>query len=278
MTLSPFLAMPIALAGNACLSLGMVLQKKHVGWIEARKSKKAHGRDLSLWMLGFILMNLQPIFIYVSLFGLSPNVAASAAGSSVAFTALFSAPILGEKLTVSRIVWTIALFGAIALSGLAGASGSQGATAPGFSAPAIIAAFIIPFSVALVLAGAGGRPGFRKFFALGMGATAGALGGFMVLAMRVVQSGPGSLAAWLLAPWLWLYIAAGVGAFALSQKAYAAGSLAQVAPAFYGMQVLWPALASYAAFGTPFIPLQALSFAAIALAVFFMAKPAPGGT
>ncbi len=128
------------------------------------------------------------------------------------------------------------------------------------------------------MASAGKRPAFKKFFAVGMGGTAGALGGFMVLAMRVIQSGPGTLAAWIFAPWLWLYVAAGVSAFVLSQKAYAAGSLGQVAPAFYGMQVLWPALASYAVFATPFIPLQVLAFAAIALAVFFMARPVPGGT
>ncbi len=289
MTLSPLIAMPIALAGNACLSLGMVLQKKHVAWLYARKTPEGRvapgfRHDVAMWMAGFVLMNLQPIFLFVSLFGLSANVAASAAGSSVAFTALFSVPLLGEKLTRSRIWWTLALFGAIALAGLtgspdtadaaaAGSSSSVASVAAPFSAAAVIVAFIIPFALAIVVAGLGSRPRFKAFFASGMGAAAGALGGFMVLPMRVIQSGPGTLASWLFAPWLWLYIAAGVSAFVFSQKAYGAGSLGQVAPAFYGMQVLWPAVASYAVFSTPFAPLQALAFAAIAAAVFFMARP-----
>ena len=298
MTLSPIVALPIALAGNACLSLGMVLQKKHVAWLGARKRAESRStpgfrRDLVIWTIGFVLMNLQPIFLYISLFGLPANVAASTAGSSVAFTALFSVPLLGERLSPRRILWTLALFSAIALAGVSGGRGdSGGGESAAASMSAIFVVFVLPLVAALLVSRAGrdfpaagpsptANVGVRKSggamrgtFAAFMGATAGALGGFMVIPMRVLQSGPGSLESWLFAPWLWLYIAAGVSAFVFSQKAYAAGGLGTVAPAFYGMQVLWPALASYLVFGTAFVPFQAVSFAAIAAAVWFMARPA----
>jgi hypothetical protein len=105
-----------------------------------------------------------------------------------------------------------------------------------------------------------------------MGAASGALGGFMVLPMRILQGAGLSLGAWFATPWIYLYVLAGISAFVYSQKAYARGSLGQVAPAFYGMQVLWPAIASYAVFGAAFLPLQAAAFALIALAVYGSAR------
>ncbi len=47
--------------------------------------------------------------------------------------------------------------------------------------------------------------------------------------------------------------------------------MAAVAPAFYGMQVLWPALASYFVFGATFYPVQTAAFALVALCVAFIA-------
>lgn len=280
MTFHPLAAFAAALAGNAALSLGMVLQKKHVGWIGARRGRILTGategqgdissfrRDRRAWLAGVALVNLQPVFIYAALLGLPPAVVASTAGASVAFSALFSVPLLGERLRPAKAGWAVALFAGIVAAGLSGgAVSSVGA----ISTSAVVLAFALPVCVALsaIVLGRKTRPG--SFFAPATAAAAGGLGGFMVLPLRLLQTGGGTIADWLYRPWLYLYLAAGIGSFALVQLAYRAGRMERVAPAFYGMQVLWPALASLVVFGGAPNPVQLLAFALIALSVVRLA-------
>lgn len=259
---SPLVSMFAALVGNAILSLGLVLQKRHVAWLSGRYPGRA--RDAAAWILGFVLMNIQPVFVYLALTGLAANVVAAAGGASVAFTALFSVPLLGERLTRRRAVWTLALFAALAAAGLRGGRGSGGISPLG-----MYAAFAIPAGAvgALAVFERSGRPSPATAFA----AAAGAFSGFMVLAMDGLKAlAAGGLAGWVGSPFLYLYIAAGVGAFAVNQIAYRKGSMAAVAPAFYGMQVLWPALCAYFVTGAAFDAPQALAFIAIAASIIIM--------
>ncbi|MFZ2634747.1 MAG: hypothetical protein WAX33_00210, partial [Rectinemataceae bacterium] len=183
---SPFASMGVALAGSAILSLGMVLQKRHVGWIGAKKAAAAntkvsaavsanatsssadavtaaassvaaarHGdrtRDVLLWSLGFVLMNIQPIFVYVALLGLPANVVSAAAGASVAFTAIFSALLLGEKMSRRKVFWTAVLFISVAVAGLRGVSGSRE-----LYDPALYGAFALPLALAVFILALGKR-------------------------------------------------------------------------------------------------------------------------
>ena len=47
--------------------------------------------------------------------------------------------------------------------------------------------------------------------------------------------------------------------------------MASVAPAYYGMQVLWPALASYFIFGAKFLLAKTAAFALVAVCVVAIA-------
>lgn len=269
MSLNPLLAAFVALVGNFVLSLGMVLQKRNVSWIGHKGARDgAFARARGGWLLGFLLMNLAPIFNYVALLGLAPNVVAAAIGSSVAFTALLSSALLGERLGLWRGVWTALMFAAIAAAGLRGSSG-----AGSLIVPALYAFLALPLAAALVclLLRRARRSGG---LAVAIAAVAGSMGGFMILPLRALQIGAvPTIAGWLSSPFLYLYAVAGVGSFSVVQVAYKDGEMSSVSPAYYGMQVLWPALASYFAFGSPFDPLQAAAFLAIALCVVFVARP-----
>ena len=276
------LAAAAALGGNALLSLGMVLQKRNVAWLGAARPLDRGSRRAALgWLAGFMLVNAAPAFNYLALLGLPPNVVSAAAGSNVAFTALFAAPLLGERLGPRRAAFSALLFGAIALAGLRGGEAGGGA----FSPAALYAFIALPAAAAALAwallrarrgraapAGAAERKGDRAL-ALLFAAVAGSCGGYMVLPMRALQlAAGGEVARWLSTPYPYLFLAGGIGGFVHVQVAYREGEMASVAPLYYGLQVLWPALASYFVFSSPFDPLQAAAFLAIAAAIALISR------
>jgi drug/metabolite transporter (DMT)-like permease len=275
-TLSPALAAAVILAGNAVLSLGNTLQKLNIGWMDkgaaAAESRPCAASFLG-WLVGFALMNVVPVFQFIALLGLPANVVGAAAGSSVAFTAIFSRILLGEKLGARKAVLTLVLFASIAAASLLGGGPAGDA---GFS-PIALAAFIaIPLAAAPFLLAA--RPRRKgKVLAVMFAAVSGCFGGYMVVAMRALQLDAGAAisAGWLASPYLYAFLLCGFGGFSIVQLAYKDGEMSSVAPALYGMQVLWPALASYFVFGSPFIALQAAAFVLVAACVAAIAGGAP---
>jgi drug/metabolite transporter (DMT)-like permease len=273
MIVVPAAAAAIAVSGNFCLSLGMTLQKRHVGWIGRSPGGPPWRRpwdasfypDFALWFVGFTLMNLVSVFTFFALMGLTTNVVSAITGTSVAFTAILAKVMLKEKLGARRLAWTVALFASIAAAGLLGEGGSSGAE--GFSPAALYAFLGIPLAAGIALFALRGRfKGSRH--AAAIAAASGALGGFMLFPMRAIQvvAVPGLLGA-LTSPYLYAYFAAGIASFILIQAAYKDGEMSAVAPALYGMQVLWPALGSHFVFGTPVRPAQSAAFVAVALCV-----------
>jgi len=309
--MSPLPAIIIGLSGNFLLSLGMVLQKRHVAWMGYKgRRDAAFRRDLLGWLLGFILMNVAPVTNYFALLGLAANVVSALIGADVAFTALLVAFFLKERLGGAEIAWTAVLFVALGLAGFRGGSPS-----PGFSVSPYLLFYVLPVAVGLVAllsrwrlaardkaataggaataanadgvtnadgaadtasgpvgAAAGAKPRHGKL-AVVFACVAGAFGGYMVLTMRALQLAAGNdLVRWLSTPYLYLYMLGGILSFVTVQLAYKDGSMGTVSPAFYGMQVLWPALASYAVLGAAFDALQAAAFGAIALSIFMISR------
>jgi drug/metabolite transporter (DMT)-like permease len=282
MVIPPAAAAVIAVSGNFVLSLGMALQKRHVGWIGHRPARapwRAPGfppererrregrfyRDFAFWFLGFMLMNIVPGFQYFALMGLSTNVVGAAAGTSIAFTAVLAKLFLKERLGKWRLVWSAILFAAIAAAGFLGDAGTS--VAEGLS-PAALYVFIgIPLVAGTALFIVRGRVKGPRL-ATAIAAVSGCLGGFMVFALRALQvaAAPG-IAGWLVSPYFYAYFVAGISSFVLIQTAYKDGEMAAVAPALYGMQVLWPALGSHFVFGAKFFPAQMAAFVLVAACV-----------
>jgi len=262
----PALAASVAVVGNFVLSLGMTLQKQHIGWIGRDRPPGARrGRDLALWLLGTCLMNVVWIFTFVALFGLSTNVVGAITGTSVAFTAMLAKLMLKEKLGKRRLAWTIALFAAIAAAGFLGETGASGGKD---LSPGSLYAFL-----AVPLAAGGLLWAFRSRLrgprlAAGIAAASGAIGGFMIFPMRAIQVSVGpELSSVVASPYLYAYLVAGLTSFVLIQVAYKDGEMSTVAPALYGMQVLWPAIGSPFVFGSAFSLPQAAAFLLVAVCV-----------
>jgi drug/metabolite transporter (DMT)-like permease len=282
MRLSPYEAAAIALLGSLVLSLGMSLQKRYIGWIgrpaecpptiERRRKGRVY-RDFGLWFFGFMLQNSVPVFQYFALMSLSTHVVAAVSGASVAFTAILARLFLRERLGRWRLAWTIILFVAIAAAGVFGESGSSGAEA--FSMAALYVFLGLPLAMGIALLAARKRHRGPRLAAV-LAASSGCLGGFMLFPLRAIQfaASPG-IPGWLSSPFLYAYLGAGISSFVLLQTAYKDGEMASVAPAYYGTQVLWPAIGSLFVFGAAFLPAQAAAFALVAVCVALIAGAPP---
>jgi len=72
------------------------------------------------WLTGFILMNIQPVFNYIALEKLTPNIVAALSGSNIIFTIVLSYFLLGEHIKSSKIPWIGLLALSLAYAGLSG--------------------------------------------------------------------------------------------------------------------------------------------------------------
>jgi drug/metabolite transporter (DMT)-like permease len=269
-------AAAIALAGSLLLSMGMTLQKRHVVWLGSpRPWGRAFFRHLGLWCLGILLMNLQTVSQYFALMGLPANVVGATTGASVAFTAMLAMLMLKERLGGRRLAWTLALFAAMAAAGFLGEG--SGSEAKDLSPAALYVFLGIPLVLGVSLFS------LRRHIkgprlAASIAAVSGCLNGFMLFPLRALQvDAAPSLSGWLSSPYLYAYLVAGFSGFVLIQLAYRDGEMAAVAPALYGMQVIWPAIGSHLVFGTKFFPAQTAAFVAVAVCVGAISGPKPPG-
>jgi drug/metabolite transporter (DMT)-like permease len=270
MQVATYAAAGMAMAGSFILSLGMAMQKRNIGWIGRRRPwDRSFYRAFALWLLGFVLMNIVPVFNFFALMGLPTNVVGAAAGLSVAFTAILAKLMLKEKLGKRRLAWTLLLFGAIAAAGFMGEGGSSGNA--GLSRLALLCFLALPLVAGILLVVFRGRFKGPRLGAI-LAAISGCLAGFMVFPLRALQLDAGEgILGWLASPYLYAYLAAGISSFILIQLAYKDGEMSAVAPALYGMQVLWPALGSHFVFGARFVPVQTAAFVLVAICVVVIA-------
>lgn len=258
----------LALMGNFLLSLGFSLQKKNVAWLSAKKRGKVRQtREVAGWAFGFLLMNLQPVFNYLALKGLAPNIVAAVSGSNIIFTILLSRILLGERIAREKWIWIVLLALSLAMAGLVGQESSSV-----FNAEAFWIAFFIPTAFAMLVLLGMRRIGARQI-GLFLGSAAGALGGFMVLVLEGLRLNHGSdFLSWVASPYLYVYIFCGVSSFLIKQVAFEKGDMNAVAPSFYGLLVLYPSVAAYFVSAVAMHPVQLAAFGGIALSIMFFAK------
>lgn len=252
-----------ALFGNFLLSLGFSLQKKHVHWLSAKRRGESimHGEIIG-WVSGFILMNVQPIFNYLALEKLAPNIVAALGGSNIIFTILLSYFMLGEQIPSRKVPFIFLLMASLAYAGLVGQEASQQ-----FNAQAFWVAFFIPTAFAMLVLFASKRMSPERI-GLFLGSAAGALGGFMVLALEALRMNYGpSVLNWFLSAYLYVYLFCGITSFLIKQFAFERGKMTAVAPSFYGLLVLYPSIAAYFVSNVPVRVPQLIAFGGISAAI-----------
>ncbi len=256
----------IALCGNFLLSLGFSLQKKHVGWLSAkRRGEKVRNGEIIGWTVGFILMNVQPIFNYVALGRLAPNIVASIGGSNIIFTILLSYFLLGEKIKASKIPAIVLMAISLAYAGFVGQESSQQ-----FKKEAFWIAFFLPTAFAMLVL-LGNRKLSAQHLGMFLGSAAGALGGFMVLCLDALRINHGSdFFGWVLSIYLYVYLFCGASSFMIKQFAFEKGRMNAVAPTFYGFMVLYPSIATYFVSKVPLHAQELFAYAGISVSILLL--------
>jgi len=256
----------LALCGNFILSLGLTLEKKHVGWIHSKRQRlRMQPEEIAWWGAGFFLTNIQPVFNYFALGKLSANVVAALCGSNVAFTMLLSSWLLKERITRQKIRWIALLTASLAAVGV-----TQQPSEAVFHAVAFWIAFFLP---ALFTLGALFSLDKKWHIPEGLllGISAGSFAGFMVLAMAALKMTEGAFSLhWLASPYFYVYFFCGIASFLVSQFAFRRGKMNTFAPSYYGLAVLYPAIAAYFVSGIAVVPFQLVGFAGIAVSIVFL--------
>jgi len=256
------IAVLLALAAYAVLSLGMVLMKKGIPWIGYKGPKDgAWRRDLRTWIAGFLLSNLYVVPSLMALKTLTPHIFAAFAGFGVIVLVLLAAAVLGEKLHRSDIYYTAAIFLSIILLNLY--EPTPGKDALNIPLLAGVAAFpLLLFATAFTK---GISPTVR---AVMFASVSGTSTGMVVVLMKTLVEVHGfRVGDYLHSPYIYLYLFFSLTAFIALQLAYRIESMMRTGPVQYGSSIVYPAVCSALVFGNVIRPIQIAALAAIILAI-----------
>lgn len=263
MTFPRWLAFLSAIVGSMVISLGMVLQKKGVAWFRWPGPKDAQYRRLrTLWFLGFGLNNLLSVFYFFALKAMSSAEVGATMGLNILFSAAFSAVLLKEPLSKRVITGSGAMVAFIVLANLS-APPYVPAVEP--SLALISAFFAAPYALVGLAVGARRFLGLQgDAYAMAFAAAAGALEGFIIVLIKAMQATHGNdILRYAATPYLYMYLASSASLIAFMQVAYAHGRMTKAGPVLWGMQIVYPVVIAYAAFGAALVPAQALAFTGI---------------
>ncbi|MDD5067111.1 MAG: DMT family transporter [bacterium] len=254
------------------LSLGFVLQKKHIHWFGAAvRSSREYKTHKLLWLSGLVLVNLSPLLNFPALQVLSPSLVAAVSGLNIIFTLFLSRALLKSALYTSDyflsglIAVSIAGIGAFSLPG----TGQPGAFSPWFfqGLPLLF------FGVSCLM-----RPFLKNektivLYTLLLSLVSGTMAGYMLILMKLLQVEKGTrFFSYLLSPYLYFYLICGLLSFVAINMAYRKGSIVLISPVQYSSMVFYPALASYIIFGNRVRFLPFLFFCIIIFSVLVLVK------
>jgi len=274
----------IAIGVSAASALGGVLQKKGIGWQRKGRNRDTRWRrEFLVWLAGFLMSSFIPALNLVALYGISPAVLGAVGGSSIAFGAIFAAPILGERLPPRGIAASAALLASVSGFAILG----RGPGSASWSRPFFIFAWLLPVAAGaeawLALRPRGGGvpdPGSGRLrgYAIAMAAVSGSLGGLMAVIMKLIQADVLSdPLRYPLSPIMYAHLTVAiVGPWAM-QIAYRHGQAVIVGPISGALSVAYPAIASWLVFAErPSLPSVIALAAVIGSAAALAAISAPG--
>lgn len=234
------------------LALGFVFQKKGIKIFS--NEKKAS--DYIFWISGLILININPILNFFALKFVPSFIVNAISALTIVFTLILSFIFLKEKLFKSDWFYIIDITLAIFLITFVTKDFIQNSFIPG---SAIFFAFL-PIGIFIFVLIFGHLMSKGKLFSQGSmpafvnsmikviipASTSGAMAGFMVVAMKLLQIDKGANFSilYLSSLYLYLFLLNGLISFIAIQIAYKNGSMIMIAPLQYGLTVVYPIIAS----------------------------------
>jgi drug/metabolite transporter (DMT)-like permease len=262
--MTTWLSLPLTALAYTLLSTGYVLQKKGIAWI-GYKGEKDRGfyRDLGIWIVGFLLMNLYIVPNAAALKQLEPHIVSAMAGWGVIVLVFLSQALLKERILGSDIAFTLLIVAAIALLNIfEGPEAGEDVTRFG----PLIAAVALPFLLVLPAS----FPALsRRIRGLLFACISGLSAGLIIVTMKILVASHGfRIAAYFASPYLYLYLVLSLGSFLALQASYKMGSMLSVGPVQYTAAILYPVLCSAAVFGNHLHFMQIAAVGAVVVGVW----------
>ena len=261
------LSIPLAVFGYTILSMGFVFQKKGISWIGYQGEKnRIYYRNLFIWIVGFLLMNLNIVPNAMALKHLDPHIVAAMAGWGIIVMVFLSAYLLKEQIQRSDIIFTSIIVLSIIVLNLFEITETEESIAR----PYLLAAIILPFIILV--------PAVLKFFsrttrAILFAIVTGMCTGMIIVTVKVLVSELGfDVAGYFSSPLLYLYLLFSLTGFVTLQAAYKLGAMMLVGPIQYSTAILYPVVCSYGVFGKQLHPLQVGTIVVIVMAVVGMLR------
>jgi drug/metabolite transporter (DMT)-like permease len=256
------LSIPLAVLAYTLLSTGYVLQKKGIAWIGYKGDKdRSYYRHLSIWIGGFLLMNLYIIPNTMALKYLDPHIVSAFAGWGIIVMVFLSACVLKEQIHASDFWFTCLIVLAIILLNLFEFREAEAV----ISRPHLLASILLPF---IFLGPALLRSLPRITRAVLFATMTGLSAGMIIVTMKTLVMERGFVVAdYFSSPLLYIYLLFSLTSFITLQAAYKLGPMMLVGPIQYSTAIIYPVLCSYWVFNKHIHLLQTAAIAVIVMAV-----------
>ena len=234
----------ITIFAYTLLSTGFVLMKKGIGWIGFKgKRDKTFYRNLILWIIGFILINVYIVPNTIALKYLTPHLVSSMAGWGIIVMIFFSLLILKEKLYRSDYFYTILIVVSIVFLHFFELQESKEMV----NISALIAVASLPL---LLLLPALLRFVSRRVKTILIAVLSGISAGLIIVMLKVLVTFSGfAVPSYFSSPYFYWYLFFSLAAFITLQVAYKLGQMMTVGPIQYSATIIYPALCSFLVFG-----------------------------
>ena len=251
------------------LSLGFVLQKKGIAWMGWKKEKtRLYYTNLSIWVTGFLVMNVYGVPSAIALKSLPPHIVAAFAGWGIVMLVFFSRIFLKEKIFKSDYFYAVAIIVGIFILGYFEPEKPAGKQVLDVlnlvllvAVPVLLFLFALPKRLSKRLK--------RVFYASVSGMTAG----LMVVSLRLLVMRLGyDVGLYFSSVFLYLYIFSALLSLVSLQLALKCGTMIAVGPVQYAANIIYPVFATLLVFHQPLHIIQVPAVALIVYAVVFLLK------
>lgn len=257
----------MALLAYSCISTGFVLMKMGIGWTNWKgKRNRTFYKSITLWISGFIIMNIYGVPSAIALKRLPPHTVAAFAGWGIVMLVFLSHFLLKEKLHKSDYFFSLGIVAGIFLLNFFEKS------APDNMIDIKSMIFLSLLPVIIFIPGFSNRLSARMktvIFASVSGISAALMVVFLKLLVIEYRY---QIVLYFNSPYLYFYIAFAILSFIALQMAIKKGSMMIIGPVQYSATILYPLLAAFFIFHREIVLIQFLALGMIVYSVVAILK------
>lgn len=260
----------MALIAYSCISTGFVLMKIGIHWMGWKgKRNKTFYKNLSIWITGFVIMNVYGIPSAVALKQLPPHIVAAFAGWGIVVLVFLSHFLLKEKVLKTDFIFSFLIVAGIFLLNYF----ERPASGTAANITGMVFLCIIP--VGLFVFGFAARWS-SKVRTVVFASVSGISAGLMVVSLRLLILKYGyRVALYFQSPYLYLYVVFALLSFIALQVAIKNGPMMIIGPVQYSSNIIYPLAAALLVFNRWIHIIQFLAVAIIVYSVVSLLNKRP---